>query len=302
MLQIAPHVKEAIETLKPVVALESTIITHGMPYPANLHTALEVEQVIKEAGAVPATIGVINGIIKVGLSEEEITYLSQAKDLHKISLKDLSVATAKKLSGGTTVSATMFASYKAGIQVFATGGIGGVHRDARESFDVSTDLEALGSIPITVVCAGAKAILDLPATLEYLETKGVLVVGYKTDEFPAFYYGRSGLKLEHSVTTPGELAQIIRERDALEINKAILVGNPPPENMALEKEKVEKLIEAALHEAKAQNIKGKDVTPFLLDYLAKNSQGETLETNIALVKNNAYVGSLIAKALMAAKI
>ncbi|HOP46004.1 MAG TPA: pseudouridine-5'-phosphate glycosidase, partial [Coprothermobacter proteolyticus] len=189
MLQIAPHVKEAIETLKPVVALESTIITHGMPYPANLHTALEVEQVIKEAGAVPATIGVINGTIKVGLSEEEITYLSQAKDLHKISLKDLSVAAAKKLSGGTTVSATMFASYKAGIQVFATGGIGGVHRDARESFDVSTDLEALGSIPITVVCAGAKAILDLPATLEYLETKGVLVVGYKTDEFPAFYYG-----------------------------------------------------------------------------------------------------------------
>jgi len=147
MLQIAPHVKEAIETLKPVVALESTIITHGMPYPANLHTALEVEQVIKEAGAVPATIGVINGIIKVGLSEEEITYLSQAKDLHKISLKDLSVAAAKKLSGGTTVSATMFASYKAGIQVFATGGIGGVHRDARESFDVSTDLEALGPSP-----------------------------------------------------------------------------------------------------------------------------------------------------------
>jgi len=265
MLQIAPHVKEAIETLKPVVALESTIITHGMPYPANLHTALEVEQVIKEAGAVPATIGVINGIIKVGLSEEEITYLSQAKDLHKISLKDLSVAAAKKLSGGTTVSATMFASYKAGIQVFATGGIGGVHRDARESFDVSTDLEALGSIPITVVCAGAKAILDLPATLEYLETKGVLVVGYKTDEFPAFYYGRSGLKLEHSVTTPRELAQNIRERDALEINKGILVGNPPPENMALEKEKVEKRIEAALHEAKAQNIKGKDVTPCLLD-------------------------------------
>jgi len=155
---------------------------------------------------------------------------------------------------------------------------------------VSTDLEALGSIPITVVCAGAKAILDLPATLEYLETKGVLVVGYKTDEFPAFYYGRSGLKLEHSVTTPGELAQIIRERDALEINKAILVGNPPPENMALEKEKVEKLIEAALHEAKAQNIKGKDVTPFLLDYLAKNSQGETLETNIALVKKQCICG------------
>jgi len=257
MLQIAPHVKEAIETLKPVVALESTIITHGMPYPANLHTALEVEQVIKEAGAVPATIGVINGDIKVGLSEEEITYLSQAKDLHKISLKDLSVAAAKKLSGGTTVSATMFAAYKAGIKVFATGGIGGVHRDARESFDISTDLEALGSIPITVVCAGAKAILDLPATLEYLETKGVLVVGYKTDEFPAFYYGHSGLKLEHSVSTPGELAQIIRERDALEIDKAILVGNPPPEEMALEKGKVEQLIEAALQQAKVNNIKGK---------------------------------------------
>ncbi|WP_018963766.1 pseudouridine-5'-phosphate glycosidase [Coprothermobacter platensis] len=302
MLQVSPQVQEAIDTLKPVVALESTIITHGMPYPANLNTALEVEQTIRDEGAVPATIGVINGVIKVGLSEQEITFLSQAKDVHKISLKDLSVAVAKKLSGGTTVSATMFAAYKAGIQVFATGGIGGVHRDARETFDISTDLEALGSIPITVVCAGAKAILDLPATLEYLETKGVLVVGYKTTEFPAFYYGHSGLTLEHSVSNPGQLAEIIRKRDALGIDKAILVGNPPPEEMALEKEHIEGLIQEALKAAKEQNIRGKEVTPFLLDYLAKHSQGETLETNIALVKNNAKVGSAVAKALMADKI
>lgn len=302
MLQIAPHVKEALETLKPVVALESTIITHGMPYPANMQTALEVEQTIRNAGAVPATIGVIDGVIKVGLTEQEISFLSQAKDLHKISLKDLSVASAKKLSGGTTVSATMFAAYKAGIQVFVTGGIGGVHRDARETFDISTDLEALGSIPMTVVCAGAKAILDLPATLEYLETKGVLVVGYKTEEFPAFYYSRSGLRLEHSVSSAGELAQIIRQRDALGINKAILVGNPPPKEMELEKEKVEQLIAEALEAAKEQKVKGKEVTPFLLDYLAKHSEGETLETNIALVKNNAQVGTAIAKALMDAKI
>jgi len=292
MLQIAPHVKRSHRDAK-------TRSCVGNPHNNSRHAlsckfayGIRSGASHKEAGLC-SYHSVINGIIKVGLSEEEITYLSQAKDLHKNQPERLVSGSSQE----TLWRHNSFCNHVCFLQGRHSSfrHWGHRRRSSRCTGKLRCEyrLGSLGVHPITVVCAGAKAILDLPATLEYLETKGVLVVGYKTDEFPAFYYGRSGLKLEHSVTTPGELAQVIRERDALEINKAILVGNPPPENMALEKEKVEKLIEAALHEAKAKTSKAKTYlfTPFLLDYLAKNSQGETLETNIALVKNNAYVGS-----------
>ncbi|NPV88056.1 pseudouridine-5'-phosphate glycosidase [Coprothermobacteraceae bacterium] len=297
MIQLSPPVEEALRYGEPVVALESTIITHGMPYPTNVETALEVEEVVRRLGAVPATIGVIKGRVVVGLDKAQIEFLGNSTEIVKLGMRDLPMAVVRGLSGGTTVSATMYAARTAGIRVFATGGIGGVHREAARTFDISMDLEALASIPVTVVCAGAKAILDLPATLEYLETKGVLVLGYQTEEFPAFYSSRSGLGLEYRVDTPQEVAQVIRARDKLGLSAAVLVANPPPSDRELPADLVEELINKGLEEAKASGVRGKAVTPFLLDYLSRHSGGETLETNVALIKNNASVAAQIALAL-----
>lgn len=294
MIRINERVKKALEEGKPVVALESTIISHGMPYPKNVETALRVEQVIRGFGAVPATIGIIDGVGVVGMTAEEIEEFGKRQGIVKVSRRDLPVVYAKKMWGATTVATTMILAAQAGIEVFVTGGIGGVHRGAEKTMDISADLQELAKTNVTVVCAGAKAILDLPLTLEYLETMGVPVLGYKTEELPAFYSSKSGLKVDYKVESAQEMAQIIKEKRENGLTGGILLTNPIPEKYEMKKEVIDAAIEKALAEMEKKGIKGKDCTPFLLKTIVELTGGESLESNIELVLNNAAVGSQVA--------
>lgn len=299
-LDIAPEVAAALADGRPVVALESTIISHGMPYPRNAETALAVERIIRGEGAVPATIAILGGRLKAGLTPDEIDYLGKTgSGVAKASRRDLPVLVAKGLDGATTVTTTMMIAAMAGIQVFATGGVGGVHRGAETTMDVSADLEELAETPVMVICAGAKSILDLGLTLEYLETKGVTVIGYGVDELPAFYTRRSGFGVDYRLDTPEELAAAFHVKRALGLRGGMLVANPIPEEYGMDKEEIDAAIEAALAEAKAQNIRGKATTPFLLAKVKELTGGDSLESNIRLVYNNARLAAKTAAALAA---
>lgn len=298
-LAFAPEVRAALDAGKPVVALESTIITHGMPFPSNVETARRVEAEIRAHGAVPATIAVFGGQIHIGLTAEELDALARAKDVMKVSRADLAVCLAKGAWGATTVAATMICADLAGIKVFATGGIGGVHRGAETSFDISADLAELGITPVTVVAAGAKAILDLPKTLEVLETDGVPVIAYGQDEFPAFWSRSSGLKAPLRMDSAAEIARAQIMRRALGLSGGQLVANPVPAEAEIPHEVIDPVIEQALAEAAAQHIHAKEVTPFLLARIFELTEGRSLETNIALVLNNARLAAAIAAELAA---
>ena len=294
-MKINPEVSKALKENKPVVALESTIISHGMPYPKNVETALLVEKTIRESGAIPATIGIIDGEPIVGMTPEEIEEFGKRKGILKASRLDLPVIYAKKLWAATTVAATMIIAAQAGIEVFVTGGIGGVHRGASETMDISADLQELAKTNVTVICAGAKAILDLPLTMEYLETMGVPVLGYQTEELPAFYTRESGLKVNYRVDSSKEIALIMKEKKINNYNGGLLITNPIPKEYALDKKVIDTAIEKALKMADEQGIKGKAVTPFLLKTIVELTGGESLESNIKLVLNNAVLGAKIAK-------
>ena len=299
-LDISTEVKEALEQGKPVVALESTIISHGMPYPQNVETAMNVEKLIRENGAVPATIAIIKGRLKAGLTAEEIDYLGRAGHaVPKASRRDLPVLVAKGSDGACTVTTTMMIAHMAGIQVFATGGIGGVHRGAETTMDVSADLEELGMTNVAVVCAGAKSILDLGLTLEYLETKGVPVIGYQTAELPAFYCRKSGFAVDYRLDSAAEIAAAIHAKDAAGLKGGMLIANPIPEQYAMPEDAMNETISAAIDLANAQGVKGKAITPFLLDKIKTLTEGKSLAANIQLVLNNARLGAEIAKALCA---
>lgn len=294
-MRISSEILKALKNGRPVVALESTIIAHGMPYPKNVETALRVEQTIRNHGAIPATIGIIDGEPVVGMSKEEIEMLGQRKNVFKASRRDLPVIYAKKLWAATTVASTMIIAAQAGIEVFVTGGIGGVHRGATETFDISADLQELAKTNVTVVCAGAKAILDLPLTLEYLETMGVPVLGYQTEELPAFYIRNSGLKVDYKIDDPKEAANIIVEKRKNKLEGGILIANPIPQKYAMDEKVINDAIENALRQADELGIKGKDTTPFLLKTIVELTGGDSLESNIELVLNNARVGAEISK-------
>ena len=297
-LDISPEVKAALEAGKPVVALESTIISHGMPYPKNVETALLVEQTLRDNGAVPATIAVIGGRLKAGLSKEEIEYLGKTgRGVAKASRRDLPALVARGADGATTVTTTMIIAHMAGIQVFATGGIGGVHRGAETTMDISADLEELAQTPVMVVCAGAKSILDLGLTLEYLETKGVPVIGYGTEELPAFYTRKSGFGVDYRVDSPEELAAMFAAQRDLGFKGGMLVTNPIPEEYAMPKDVIDAAIEQALRECKEQGVHGKETTPFLLARVVELTGGDSLESNIQLVLNNTRVAARTAAAL-----
>lgn len=293
-LDVNPQVAKALEEGRPVVALESTIIAHGMPYPKNIETALAVEQVIRDNGAVPATIGILGGKIKVGMTKEEIEYMAQAKDVLKVSRRDLPLVISQKRDGATTVAGTMIAANMAGIKLFVTGGIGGVHRGAGESFDISADLEELKMTDVTVVCAGVKSILDIGATLEYLETAGVPVITYGADEFPAFYSRKSGVKAECQMDSVEDIGALIAMKEKLGLKGGILVACPVPEKDEIPFEEMDKVIKKALKECEDNNVKGKNITPFLLSKVKDITDGKSLEANIKLVLNNADIGSKIA--------
>lgn len=292
---LSAEVETAIQQNLPIVALESTVIAHGLPRPINLETALELEQIVRDAGAVPTTIAVLAGKPHIGLNQNQLEFLANSDNIIKLSRRDLPVAIAKKLNGATTVATTTFFAHRAGIKVFATGGIGGVHRG--DGWDVSADLPELAETPITVVCAGAKSVLDLPATREWLETHGVCVAGWQTDELPAFYSRTSGLKVDVRVETAEEAAQIIRARDDLKMENAVLLTVPVPKEAEIPSETIEKFLSNALREADNQNITGKDITPFLLRRMAEQSEGATLRANLALLKQNARIAAEIAKAI-----
>ncbi len=297
-LDVAPEVSAALQQGKPVVALESTIISHGMPYPKNVETALLVEQTIRSNGAVPATIAVIGGRLKAGLSCDEIEYLGKTgRGVAKASRRDLPALVARGADGATTVATTMIIANMAGIRIFATGGIGGVHRGAETTMDISADLEELAHTPVMVVCAGAKSILDLGLTLEYLETKGVPVIGYGTDELPAFYTRRSGFGVDYRVDSPEELAAFYAAQRGLDYPGGMLVTNPIPEEYAMDKDVIDAAIEQALASAKADGIHGKETTPYLLAKVVELTGGESLESNIQLVLNNAAVAARTAACL-----
>src|SRR5512145_758245 len=289
---ISPSVNRALKAHQAVVALESTVITHGLPYPENQQLALEMEAQVRACGAVPATIAVLDGLIQVGLDGGQLGRLAEPAPMRKISVRDFAAAIAQKASGGTTVAGTLLAAHAAGIRVFATGGIGGVHRQA--AFDISADLPQLACTPCVGVCAGAKAILDLPATLEMLETLGVPVVGYQSDDFPAFYTRSSGLKSSVRAESPQEIAAIARAHWGLGLNSAILVANPPPVATVLPLDEVELAVQQALVEAQAQDIHGQAVTPFLLSRVSQLTHGASLQANLALLLNNARLAAEIA--------
>lgn len=291
-LDISPEVKKALDEGRPVVALESTIISHGMPYPRNVETALLVEQTIRDCGATPATIAVISGRLKAGLSRDEIEYLGKTgRGVAKASRRDLPALVARGADGATTVTTTMIIAHMAGIKIFATGGIGGVHRGAEVTMDISADLEELAQTPVMVVCAGAKSILDLGLTLEYLETHGVPVIGYGTDELPAFYTRKSGFGVDYRVDSPAELAAMFRAQRDLGYKGGMLVTNPIPEEYSMDKAVIDKAIDEALAQAKAQGIHGKETTPFLLAKVVELTGGDSLDSNIQLVLNNARVAA-----------
>ena len=299
-LDVAPEVQAALDENRPVVALESTIISHGMPYPQNVETALRVEAIVREHGAVPATVAVIGGRLRAGLTEDEIDYLGRkGREVIKVSRRDLPVVVARGLDGATTVASTMIIAAMAGIDVFATGGIGGVHRGAETTMDISADLEELAMTPVMVVCAGAKSILDLGLTLEYLETKGVPVLGYGTEELPAFYTRKSGFGVDSRVDTPAELAAILKAQRDLGFPGGTLVTNPIPEEYSMDKAVIDKAIAQALAECDAQGIHGKETTPFLLARIAEITGNDSLDSNIQLVFNNVALGAEIAKELCA---
>ncbi|MCQ2555530.1 MAG: pseudouridine-5'-phosphate glycosidase [Clostridia bacterium] len=293
-LDIKPEVAEALKAGKPVIALESTIISHGMPYPKNVETALAVEKVIRDAGVMPATIAIINGMIKIGLTEEEVEYMATAKNVLKVSRRDYPLVLSQKLDGATTVAGTMMAAEAAGINLFVTGGIGGVHRGAGETHDISADLEELKNTNVAVVCAGCKSILDIPGTLEYLETSGVPVITYGADEFPAFFSRESGKPADCRLDSTKEIAELIKTKYDAGLNGGVLVANPIPVEDEIPFEKMDAVIQQALKECDEQGITGKRITPFLLSKVKDLTEGKSLEANIKLVLNNAKVGAEIA--------
>lgn len=296
-LQVHPEVQKAVAAGQPVVALESTIISHGMPYPKNIEMAKNVSKIIRENGAIPATIAIIDGVLKVGLTEEEIEFLGTSKNVVKASRRDLPFIISKKLTGATTVATTMILADLAGVRVFATGGIGGVHRGAETTFDISADLQELANTDVAVICAGAKSILDIGLTLEYLETNGVPVIGFGTDEMPAFYTRRSGFGVDYRVDSSMEVAQALKAKWDLNLKGGMVIGNPIPEEFEMDYDTINNAIESALKEAEEKNIGGKNVTPFLLDKVKTITDGKSLESNIELVYNNAKVAAQIAKDL-----
>ncbi|WP_251551534.1 pseudouridine-5'-phosphate glycosidase [Neobacillus muris] len=296
-ITLSEEVRIAQEQGKPIVALESTIISHGMPYPQNVQTAREVEQIIRDLGAVPATIAIVDGKIKIGLSDEELEMFGKSSDVAKASRRDLAYLLAAKKKGATTVAATMICAELAGIQVFVTGGIGGVHRGAETSMDISADLEELAQTNVAVVCAGAKSILDLGLTMEYLETKGVPVMGYQTEVLPAFYTRSSKFNVNFRVDDVETIASTLKTKWDLQIKGGAIIANPIPEEHAMDEAAISEVIEKALKEAEEQHISGKDVTPFLLAKVKELTGGKSLESNIALVKNNAVLGAKIAVSL-----
>jgi pseudouridine-5'-phosphate glycosidase len=298
LLEISPEVEGALDAGTAVVALESSLISHGMARPRNVEIALALEDIVRSQGAVPATIGVVGGRLKVGLDAGEIEEMGTT-DANKVSRRDLGVVLAQGGIGGTTVAATMFAAAKAGIRVFATGGIGGVHRGAERTFDVSADLEELARTPVCVVCAGAKNILDLAKTLEYLETRGVPVIGYGTGTFPAFYTADSGLELMHRVETAADAARVLEVQWGLGLTGGMVIANPIPASHGIERATMERMVEDAAADAEAEGVRGKDVTPYLLDKLGELTAGKSLEANAALLKNNAAVAAQIAVAFAA---
>lgn len=298
-LEVKPEVAKAILEGKPVVALESTIISHGMPYPKNVETALEVERIIRENGAIPATIAILGGKLKVGLSEEEVEYLGKAKNVVKTSRRDIPFIVAKKLDGATTVASTMILAAMAGIKIFATGGIGGVHRGAQESYDISADLQELAQTNVAVICAGAKSILDIGLTLEYLETNGVPVIGYQTDELPAFYTRKSGFGVDYRVDDTKELAVALKAKWDMKLNGGVVVANPIPSEYEMDYDVITNAINIAVAEAERNGIKGKESTPFLLAKVKEITGGDSLDSNIQLVYNNARVAASLAVELSA---
>ncbi len=296
-LDVNPEVARAVAEGKPVVALESTIISHGMPYPQNVQTALKVEQIIRENGAVPATIGILGGRLKAGLTPEEIEYLGKkGQDVPKASRRDLAVLAAKGSDGATTVTTTMIIARMAGIKIFATGGIGGVHRGAETTMDISADLEELAQTDVMVICAGAKSILDLGLTLEYLETHGVPVIGYGTDELPAFYTRKSGFGVDYRLDTPEEIARAFKAQHELGLKGGMLVTNPIPVEYSMDADVINKAIDQAVAEAKALGVHGKATTPFLLAKIKDITGGDSLASNIQLVFNNARLAAQVARA------
>ncbi|MFD2261884.1 pseudouridine-5'-phosphate glycosidase [Lacibacterium aquatile] len=296
LIQIHTEVADAIAEGRPVVALESTIISHGMPYPQNVETARAVEQILRDGGAIPATIAVLDGKIRIGLDDEALERMGHGAEIAKLSRRDLPVALATGKPGATTVSATMIGARLAGIRIFVTGGIGGVHRGAETSFDISADLTELSRTEVAVVCAGAKSILDLPKTLEYLETQGVPVIGWQTADFPAFYTPTSGLKVDHRADKVEEIAAIMAAKWDLGLSGGIVIANPVPAEFAMPQEKITTAIDQALAEARQQGITGKAETPFLLARVSELTGGTSLATNIRLVENNARLGAQLAKA------
>ena len=294
---LSKEVEKAITAGKAIVALETTIISHGMPYPQNFNTALEVESIIKNNGSTPATIGIIKGEIKIGMSEEEIEYFSKSTNIHKVSRRDIPFILSTKKNGATTVAGTMILSDLAGIKLMATGGIGGVHRDANNSFDISADLQELANTNVTVVCSGPKSILDIGLTLEYLETMGVPVIGYKSDFVPTFYSRESKYEVDYNFDQPKEIAQSISIKNNLSLKGGVLVCNPIPERFSIQSSVIETAIESAMKKAKKHNITGKKLTPFLLDQITKITEGSSLKSNEQLMLNNAYLASKIAISL-----
>lgn len=292
------EVKEALEKGKPVVALESTIISHGMPYPMNVETAIRVEEIIRENGAVPATIGIIGGVLKAGLTEEEIDYMGKTSGIAKVSRRDIPYIVSQKLDGATTVASTMIIADMAGIRIFATGGIGGVHRGGETTMDISADLEELSNTNVAVVCAGVKSILDIGLTLEYLETKGVTVYGYGTEELPAFYTRKSGFKVDYRIDSPEDMAMALKTKWDLNLKGGAVIANPIPEEHSMDGDFIRKVIEDAVVEAEENGIKGKETTPFLLAKVKDITGGDSLESNIQLVYNNAKVAAQVACAYM----
>ncbi len=295
-MDISTEVQQALKTGLPIVALESTIISHGMPFPQNLKTALTVEKIIREESAVPATIAILNGRIKIGLSQHELEQFAKQTSQIKVSRRDLPLVISQKQSGGTTVAATMICAKLAGIAVFVTGGIGGVHRESENTMDISADLMELAQTNVAVVCAGIKSILDIPRTLEYLETQGVPVIGYKTEEFPAFYTPSSGSLVHSRLDTPEEIAHCMKIKWKLGLDGGIVIGNPVQEQDAMDASIIQQAISEALRDAAQKQIEGKNVTPFLLERINRLTMGESLKSNISLVCNNAHLGAKIAVA------
>jgi pseudouridine-5'-phosphate glycosidase len=292
---LSSEVSTALKTNEPIVALESTVIAHGLPRPQNLETALRLEQVVRAAGVLPATIAILGGQLSVGLSAEQVRFVAESEEIKKVSIRDLPIAIAQKWNGATTVASTSWIAESAGIRVFATGGIGGVHRGALP--DVSADLPALATTPLIVVCSGAKIVLDLTATREWLETYGITVIGYQCNELPAFYSRRSGLPVDVRVDSPDGVAEIFRAQQALGIKRALLVTVPVPEEFEVSAAELERALTAALQEAQSQQVAGRELTPFLLSRMAQTSEGATLKANIALLENNANVAARIAAVL-----